>query len=532
MAASNLQSLIPQLEALFAGASNDWIVAETERVLSRETEQSDQQPSWRNTQATLLAENFDNPARPWSNPSWARLYAFALSWSYGDGNVLLMPLDAGNPLTAALASSVMPGTPATLQLVRRYLLEAEFGGKAEGVRSSVTQAQHVQQIVKICRMYMEYCMTVPHLKQSLCLGAIKPLKRAVEMLQENEHCLTPVHHMYMRVCLEAKAYHMGVVLADQRIFDIMSLDDGEKKEQVGRRHHDENRVTDYLLYFYYAGLVYLGLKQYKESMHMFFVCIWTASMPTTKASQIQLQAHRKWMLLGSLTNSKAAAGSISKAFSKQVENTMPSLVRASGCRPRCYDTLSNYLSGQDQAKLTLSAADIQQFDQDKNLGLVKQTVEAELRHTVKKLEECYTTVTLSELIKAVQTSRGAVDLHAELPESNEVPVLAISDQTVEGILLDMVAAREISMRVDHTNGTVKFPGEDRDTEDEQEQIMSMHAVMQEATRHGERLHELLGQKVVEAQLYAQRAHRIDDDTRGCQAMFTDPPPVVSNFSFG
>jgi len=52
------------------------------------------------------------------------------------------------------------------------------------------------------------------------------------------------------------------------------------------------RSRDYLLYFYYAGIVHVALKQFPEALEALLVCI---TLPATQLSAIVIEAFKKYV---------------------------------------------------------------------------------------------------------------------------------------------------------------------------------------------------------------------------------------------
>ena len=55
------------------------------------------------------------------------------------------------------------------------------------------------------------------------------------------------------------------------------------------------RSRDYLLYFYYAGIVHVALKQFPEALEALLVCI---TLPATQLSAIVIEAFKKYVREG------------------------------------------------------------------------------------------------------------------------------------------------------------------------------------------------------------------------------------------
>lgn len=100
----------------------------------------------------------------------------------------------------------------------------------------------------IAQRFLENCI-----EAGQSLRAVKPLHSAVLKVSPSSSTLTPLHSSYLHACLLSKCYHMGLVLIEQEIFDVAT---------------DSCAVTikDVLSYFYFAGLIYIGLKKYKKAL--------------------------------------------------------------------------------------------------------------------------------------------------------------------------------------------------------------------------------------------------------------------------
>jgi COP9 signalosome complex subunit 3 len=75
-------------------------------------------------------------------------------------------------------------------------------------------------------------------------------------MKPSSESLTPIHCDFLQVCLISKCYSIAQPILDEEIFDV---------------NPEATAVTsrDMLLYYYYGGLIYTGLKDYKKALAFF-----------------------------------------------------------------------------------------------------------------------------------------------------------------------------------------------------------------------------------------------------------------------
>ena len=86
---------------------------------------------------------------------------------------------------------------------------------------------------------------------------VEPLRAAVFKLQgENSNLLTPSHADFVLCCLKSRMYTVALPYIDTPVYEIAPKENGLEP-------------IDYLSYFYYAGLVYVGLKKLPRALECF-----------------------------------------------------------------------------------------------------------------------------------------------------------------------------------------------------------------------------------------------------------------------
>lgn len=134
--------------------------------------------------------------------------------------------------------------------------------------------------------------------------------------------MTAIHAQYIKLCLLTKSYHFAKLLLDEDIYEI-----NPKCLQP----------SDYLLYFYYGGMVYVGLKNYVRAydffkrvfillyqfsffiiqISIFFPFYWSFmglfiyqilkkafTMPAVEPSAIMIESYKKFVLVSLILNGK------------------------------------------------------------------------------------------------------------------------------------------------------------------------------------------------------------------------------------
>ncbi len=105
---------------------------------------------------------------------------------------------------------------------------------------------------QVCRKFAQICI-----ESNQAIRAIKPIRAALQKLRPpGLEALTPAHADFLQVCLVAKCYSAAIPVLEEEIFDVAP---------------DATATTpkDLLLYCYYGGMIYTGLKDYKKALTFF-----------------------------------------------------------------------------------------------------------------------------------------------------------------------------------------------------------------------------------------------------------------------
>ncbi|KAJ3151207.1 hypothetical protein HDU86_006198 [Geranomyces michiganensis] len=197
--------------------------------------------------------------------------------------------------------------------------------------------------------------------------------------------LTPLHTILCKAALLANAPTAALSILDRDITDIDPVAFGIKYQ-----HH--------LLYCYYGGMIYTQLKQHARAMQLFELCV---SAPGPHVSLIQIEAHRKLILVSLLANGGLPSTLLPKYTSDAV-------LRAAKLYSAAYaDFAHAYASGSAariDAEYRVHEAE---FHQHGNRGIARQCVEAVTRRAVQRLTDTYLTLSLQDIAKSVGLATDA-----------------------------------------------------------------------------------------------------------------------------
>jgi len=128
--------------------------------------------------------------------------------------------------------------------------------------------------VLVCRRFKE--LSIDSNTQN---RAIKPLLNAAQKIRPNSESLTPVHVDFLQICLLAKNYNQALQILETEIYDA---------------NQEVTCVTpkDMLLYYYYGGMIYTGLKKYHKAFNFFRMVV---SAPAVVLSSIMVEAYKKYI---------------------------------------------------------------------------------------------------------------------------------------------------------------------------------------------------------------------------------------------
>lgn len=272
-----------------------------------------------------------------------------------------------------------------------------------------------EQMKRVFGNYVDFLIA-----NGLSMQGITLLQTALTRFQTTPETLTPLHAMLAKLCLLS---YMHTVMLPILAIDISVLNPREMA----------NDVEDVLLYLYYGGMVYMGLRRFREAQDMFVAAI---SAPANVLSAIVLEAYKKYVLVSLIVDGKQP--SLPKRTATQVARGLKSLASI-------YDQFAQ-LYAKYELSATARAIELNQelFKADNNYGLVQECLAAQQRFVVKRLTRTYLTLSLADIAR-----------HAELPDAN----------AAERIVLQMVENGQVCAQINQADNMVTFlePAEQFDT---------------------------------------------------------------------
>jgi COP9 signalosome complex subunit 3 len=254
---------------------------------------------------------------------------------------------------------------------------------------------------------------------SVYTPAIVLLHNTILRLDPSSSTLTSIHYHFIRLCLYAKAYEEAANILDRPIYHIpISLD----KVSAARSYQylcsaepssayltpgtgltEKFNHRTYLEYFLYAGVVYIALKRWELALATLEICL--AAPSSNTASMIQIEAYRKFILVGLLFNGK---------IPKTPKLANPTTVKNIRAVARAYDCLADAFNSHDPDRFRAEVSEGQPlWSQDCNAGLVLQLFNAFRKYAVIRLGKTFTALSIAEVARRTSTDPSDVNGTAE-----------------------------------------------------------------------------------------------------------------------
>jgi len=247
------------------------------------------------------------------------------------------------------------------------------------------------------------------------LQAIPLLRSAILRLDATSSTLTSTHHSFVRLCLQGKAFQEALPVLERTIYHLPSYVDKPAAARASRYLCSEMdssatyltpdyglttklSARDYLEYYLYGAMVYMGLKQWEKAKSLLEIVLLAPS--TNVTSTIMVEAYKKWVLVCLLLNGEAS--SLPKGASKNMVRNIRALARP-------YDCLVEAFTSGHLVRLKEDIEEGQSFWlSDCNFGLVLQVYDAFRKFSVLALANIYAAVPLTEVAR--RTSPDPLDL--------------------------------------------------------------------------------------------------------------------------
>ncbi|CAM0139173.1 COP9 signalosome complex subunit 3 [Umbelopsis sp. WA50703] len=236
---------------------------------------------------------------------------------------------------------------------------------------------------------------------------VRPLRIAIQRLCCDRPVFTPLHAGLARLALLAKLYKEPLPVLDVDIEDIDPALDVD--------------IENFLSYYYYASMIYIGNKSYGRALELLSVAI---SAPSQAVSLIQLESYKKYVLVSLLHNGKL------HTVPKYTANVVLKSIRRH-CRQ--YIEFAEVYENQNIEELGIALEKRRVlFVKENNFGLASQCLRALQHQRIQGLTQTYITLSVTDIVdKAGFTGSQA---NAE----------------VENSILEMVQQGRIFASIEHT----------------------------------------------------------------------------------
>lgn len=261
--------------------------------------------------------------------------------------------------------------------------------------------------------YSDLChkLTLNLVERKQPLRGICLLTKAIDKIQLFDSQLTSIHADLCQICLLSKNMRPALQFLDVDINDI-SKEGG---------HYD---AKDFLLYYYYGGMIYTALKNYDRALYMYEIAVTTPSMAV---SHIMLEAYKKYILTALILHGKIP--NVPKYTSPVVARYVKPL-----CQPY-HDLAAVYATNNPTDLHTTVTKHVEVFVRDNNMGLVKQCITSMFKKNIQRLTKTFLTLSLTDMANRVQLS---------------------GPREAEKYVLHMIEDGEIYATINQKDGMVRF----------------------------------------------------------------------------
>jgi len=353
--------------------------------------------------------------------------------------------------------------PANQSLIYTFLLSARATGKIDPGKflpqvitlinnCSANQIHHVAaKFSHICRKFAEVMIEL-----NQAIRAIKPLRNAIKKLRTTSERLTPIHADFLQVCLLAKCYSAALQVLDEEIFEVTS---------------DSAVIPkDMLLFYYYGGLVFTGLKQFKKALDSFRMVI---TAPSVVLSSIMVEGYKKYVLLSLLVHGKL--GPLPRYTSSMIQRFHKTAFS------QYHEFATAFANGNTDELHKVAEQYAEVFQKDKNFGLVKQGIQSLYRKNIQRLTQTYLTFSLKDIASSVKLS--------SIPEA-------------EKQVLKMIESGEIFATISQKDGMVAFK-EDPEQYDTNQMLLHLDRQIQKTIDLGKKV-RAQDENIASSQIYIQK----------------------------
>ncbi|XP_068334721.1 COP9 signalosome complex subunit 3-like [Pyrus communis] len=283
--------------------------------------------------------------------------------------------------------------PATHSLGYLYILEACSSGSiskeqasalvlpiARFINSCVVEQIRLQpdKFISVCKRFKDHVMLL-----EAPLRGVAPMLTAIQKIQTSSEHLTSLHPELLLLCLLSKSYKVGYSVLDDDIFEV-------------------DQPRDLFLYCYYGGMICIGQKRFRKALELLHNVV---TSPMTSFNAIAVEAYKKHILV-SLIHNWNFCTSLPKYTSSVCQRNLKNY-----CQP--YIELAHcYVSGKIVHLEAMVDRHREKYENDNNLGLVKQVLSSQYKRNIQRLTQTYLTLSLQDIANSVQlNSAKEAEMH-------------------------------------------------------------------------------------------------------------------------
>ncbi|XP_068303732.1 COP9 signalosome complex subunit 3 isoform X2 [Pyrus communis] len=253
--------------------------------------------------------------------------------------------------------------PAKHSLGYLYILEACSSGSiskeqasalvlpiARFINSCAAEQIRLQpdKFISVCKRFKDQVMLL-----EAPLRGVAPMLTAIRKIQASSEHLTSLHPEFLLLCLLSKSYKAGYSILDEDIFEV-------------------DQPRDLFLYCYYGGMICIGQKRFRKALELLHN--FSTSLPKYTSSVAQ----------------------------RNLKNFSQPYIELANC----------YVSGKIVDLEALVDKYREKYENDNNLGLVKQVISSMYKRNIQRLTQTYLTLSLQDIANSVQlNSAKEAEMH-------------------------------------------------------------------------------------------------------------------------
>ncbi|OAY67040.1 COP9 signalosome complex subunit 3, partial [Ananas comosus] len=222
--------------------------------------------------------------------------------------------------------------------------------------------------IQVCKRLKDQVMQL-----QVPLQGVAPLRTAIRKLQTSSEQLTTIHSDFLLLCILAKSYKTGLSILEDDILEV-----------------DQPRDLFSITIMAYGA---------KENLKFWLRCKWNnathvVTAPMTTLNAIAVEAYKKYILVSLILNGQVPSFPkyTSSTAQRNLKNHTQPYIDLSAC----------YASGKYSDLEAFIQSNVEKFQSDNNLGLVKQVLSSLYKRNIQRLTQTYLTLSLQDIANAVQ----------------------------------------------------------------------------------------------------------------------------------